>query len=174
MKGFDEPPVLVERGLCGGLPTATCASTCFGTLGVQVRVTPEPAVSAMPAPFHSPHARAVLELCHGDPWLSALTLRRGAHVAPSCDLHSAFLVPKWTSAVLVSSLRVASGTYMSIQAFTDGAMSRLPLSLSRIMSACSRHQILLTLKLSLPRTCVLFDRVLRVLRPTASFSRLQS
>ena len=79
-----------------------------GVLGVQVRVNPEPEDPAKPAPSHSRRARAVLELCHGDLWLSAPTRRRGAHVAPSCDLNTALLVPKWTSAVLslISSGRI--------------------------------------------------------------------
>ena len=52
-----------------------------GALGVQIRVNPEP-VSAKPAPTRFRRARAVLDLCHGDPWLSAPIRRRGAHVAP--------------------------------------------------------------------------------------------
>ena len=71
-----------------------------GALGVQVRVNPEPANPVKPAPSRFRHARAVLELCHGDPRLSASTWRRGAHVAPSCDLNTALLEPEWISAVL--------------------------------------------------------------------------
>ena len=81
-------------------------------LEVQVRVHPE----------YSRHPRAVLELCHGDPWLSAPLRRRGA----SCDLHT-LLVPKWTSAVLnlISLRRI---WYMSNPVLTIGALSRLLLS----------------------------------------------
>ena len=57
-----------------------------GVLGVQVRVNPEPPDPAKPAPSHSRRARAVLELFHSVPWLSAPTRRRGARVAPGCDL----------------------------------------------------------------------------------------
>ena len=49
-----------------------------------------------PAQILSRRARAVLKLCHGDPSLSAPIRRRGAHVAPSCDLNAAFIIPKWT------------------------------------------------------------------------------
>ena len=89
-----------------------------GVLGVQVRVNPEPSHPAKPAPSRSRRARAVLELCHSVPWLSAPTRRRGAHVAPSCDLNTALLEPERTSAVLslISSgriwyLHVESGVY---------------------------------------------------------------
>ena len=86
-----------------------------GALEVQVRVHPESAVPVQHAPTHSRHARAVLEPCHGDPWLSAPLRRRGAHVVPSCGLHTTLLVPEWTSAVLNPVL-------------TIGALSRLLLS----------------------------------------------
>ena len=43
-----------------------------GALAVQVRVNPESADPVQHVPTHSRHARAVLELSHGDPWLSAL------------------------------------------------------------------------------------------------------
>ena len=82
-----------------------------GVLGVQVRVNPEPADPAKPAPSHSCRARPVLELCHGVPWVSAT--RR--HVVPSCDLNSAFVEHKWTSAVL--SL-ISSGSIWYLVALT--------------------------------------------------------
>ena len=97
-----------------------------GALEVQVRVHPDSAVPVQHAPTHARHPRAVLELCHGDPWLSAPLRRRGAHVVPSCDLHT-LLVPKWTSAVLnlISLRRI---WYMSNPVLTIGALSRLLLS----------------------------------------------
>ena len=58
-----------------------------GALGVQVRVNPELADVTKPAPTRFRRARAVLELCHGDPWLSAPIRRRGAHDVPGRDLN---------------------------------------------------------------------------------------
>ena len=97
-----------------------------GALEVQVRVHPNSAVPVQHAPTHSRHPRAVLELCHGDPWLSAPLRRRGAHVVPSCDLHT-LLVPKRTSAVLnlISLRRI---WYLWNRVLTIGALSRLLLS----------------------------------------------
>ena len=116
------------------------------------------------------HARAVLEPCHGDPWLLAPLRRRGAHVVPSCGSHT-LLVPNWTSAVLnLMSLRRI--WYMSNPVLTIGALSRL--LLVRIVSACSRHHILFTLKVFLPCTYVVLDRVLSVLRHPVSFSQWAS
>ena len=60
-----------------------------GVLGVQVRVKQELTDPMKPVPCHSRRARAVLELCYGDSWLSSPIWRRGAHVAPSCDLDTA-------------------------------------------------------------------------------------
>ena len=139
-----------------------------GVLGVQVRVNPEPADSAKPAQSRSRRARAVFELCHGVPWLSAPTRRRGSHVAPSCDLNTALLKPKRTSAVLslISSGRI---WYLHVESGVYKWSSESVASLSRIVSACSRHWILFTLKLSLPRTCVLLNRALTVLRPPCFF-----
>ena len=71
-----------------------------GALAVQVRVNPEPVVSAEPTelvPFRSRRTRAVLELCHGDPWLSVPLRRRGVHVALSCDMNTVLLVPERSS-----------------------------------------------------------------------------
>ena len=73
-----------------------------GALAVQVRVNSVWADPVQHVPTHSRHARAVLELSYRDPLLSAPLRRRGAHVVPSCDLHTTLLVPKWTPAVFES------------------------------------------------------------------------
>ena len=94
-------------------------------------------------------ARAVLELCHDDPWLSVPIRRRGAHVAPSCDLNAALLMPKWTSAVLTL---ISSGCiwYLHVKPGVYRWNSKSIASFSRIVSPCSRHRGLFTLRVSLP------------------------
>ena len=69
-----------------------------GALAVQVRVNPESADPVRHVPTHFREARAVLELSHGDPWLSAPLRRRGAHVPPSRDLKT----PSWCQSGLCS------------------------------------------------------------------------
>ena len=111
-----------------------------GNLGVQVRVNPEQADPAM-APTHFRRARCA-ELCHGDPWLSAQIRRRGAHVVPSCDLNDALLMPKCTLAVLtfISWGRI---WYLHVEPGVYRWSSKSIFSLLRIVSACSRHWVLL-------------------------------
>ena len=82
-------------------------------------------------------------------------------------------MPEWISAVLslISSGRI---WYLHVESGVYKWSSESVVSLSWIVSACSRHQILSTLKLSLSSTCVLLKRVLTVLRPLASFSHWKS
>ena len=139
-----------------------------GALGVQVRVNPEPADSAKSAPFRSRRARAVLELCHGDPWLSAPFRRRGAHVVPSRDLNAALLAQKGLAVVLnlCSSGRI---WYFHVEWGVYNWSSKSVACLLWIVSACSRHLVLMTLKLSVSPTRRLLNRVLSVFRPPSSF-----
>ena len=82
-------------------------------------------------------------------------------------------MPEWTSAVLTlnSSGRI---WYLHVEPGVYRWSSKSIVSLLRIVSACSRHQVLFTLKVSVPCTCVLLDRALTVLRPVASFSHSES
>ena len=59
------------------------------------------------------------------------------------------------------------------QALRNGVLSRLPPYRGSCQSVRDTESFF-TLKLSLPGTCVLLDRVLTVLRPLASFSLLKS
>ena len=143
-----------------------------GALGVQVRVNPELADSAKSAPFRSRRARAVLELCHGDPWLSGPFRRRGAHVVPSRDLNATLLAQKGLAVLnLIFSGRI---WYLHVDWGVYNWSSKSVASLLRIVSACSRHLVLVTLKLSVSRASRLLNRVLSVFRPPAPFSHLKS
>ena len=89
VKDLDESLGLVVRGLCGVPPSPP--QHVSGVLGVQVRINQGPIAPAKHVRSHSRRARAVLELCHGNPWLSAPFRRRGAHVAPSRDQNTTLL-----------------------------------------------------------------------------------
>ena len=105
-----------------------------GVLGVHVRVNQELTDPVKPVPCHSRRARA----CPCDSWLSSPIRRRGDHVAPSCDLNTALLVPKWTSAVvnLISSGLV---WYLHVESGADKWCSKSVASSSSVVSICSRH-----------------------------------
>ena len=138
-----------------------------GALAVQVRVNPKSADPVQHVPTHSRHARAVLELSHGDPWLSSPLWRRGAHVVTGCDLNTALLVSEWTSAVLNL---IALRRIWHLHAI--GTLSRLRLSYGSCLLI--RDTTFFTLKVSLPRTYVVLDKVLSILCPLVSFSQLMS
>ena len=92
---------------------------------------------------------------------------------PSCDLNAVFLVPKWTPAVLslIFSGRIWYQDVESGVLQMELRVGCLPLA-DRVCLITTPNPFYF--ELSLPRTCVLLDWVLPVLRPTASFSHLKS
>ena len=140
-----------------------------GALSVQDRINPELIISVKPAPTRFRRARAALELCQGDPWLSAPVRRRGAHVAPSCGVNVALLNLSGPLQCCLLSLRVAFGIYTSNQVSASGAPSQSTHSYALCLPVQDIESFSL-LKVSLPCTCVGIDRALTVLCPATTFS----
>ena len=92
-EGSRRAMVLVACGLCGALPRLNMFLELWVFRFVSTKFREI-------HPFRSRRARAVLELCRGDPWLSAPFRRRGAHVVPCRDLNATLLEKKGLSVVL--------------------------------------------------------------------------
>ena len=157
------------RGLCGVLPSHLRLNMFLELLVFRFVSTLSQQIP------RSPLRLALVTLALS---LSFVTAIRGfllllGHVAPSCDLNTAFLVPKWTSAMLTL---ICSGRiwYLHVEPGVYKWSSESVASLLRIVSTCSRHWVSFSLKVSLPPARVLLDRVLTVLRPVVSFSHLKS